>query len=43
MKLALLAFLALHLTLGALFMYSVAGHKDVTKGIAQSLRIGVIR
>lgn len=42
-KLSILAFLSFNLLLGFMLMYSVAGHKDVTKGISESLRIGVTR
>jgi hypothetical protein len=35
--------LTIHLTIAIGLVYSVASHKDVRKGIEQSLRIGVTR
>lgn len=44
MKLLSITFwLSIHLMLGFALLYSVAGHKDVKKGIEQSLRIGITK
>lgn len=35
--------LAIHIMIGAGLFYSMAGHSNVTKGIAESLKIGITR
>lgn len=41
--LSFMFWLSIHIMIGAGLFYSVAGHSNVTKGISESLTIGITR